>query len=143
VAILAAEAGLNRSGDLDSRGGQLAAITALETMEPEVSEIIILVIVCIVWTCIATPEFFKAMREIDTGGKWFKSELEKMHWTTEPAEGMDPVMTARFARCGCYAICSCVPLGTYIIFPYSLAVGVFLFLLVFGLSWYFLVKRGA
>lgn len=91
-------------------------------------ELLILFLICSVWTFISTPELAKRLHEL----QWFKN----------PEEKEDYLGRARVSRCGVYAMCSSIPLASHIIYPYNWLAVIIVWPLVFGISWRLLKKLG-
>lgn len=91
-------------------------------MEGLAREVLILFAVCALWTWIATPktaELFASMQFVKN--------------SDQPAR--DFVGKARFARCGVYAMCACIPFGPRIQYPYNWLVIIVLWPVVFATAW--------
>jgi hypothetical protein len=96
-------------------------------MDGLVREVVTLFAFCVVWTFIACPNVVEAVEKYQLNGR---------------SESLDKVAKSRFARCGVYAMCSCIPLGPRIHTPYNWLVVIVVGLAVFLLSWLILKRIG-
>lgn len=90
-------------------------------------EVLILGSFCALWTWIATPKTAELI-----------ASMQFVKNPNQPAT--DYVSKARFARCGLYAMCACIPFGPRILYPYNWLVIIILAPVIFTLAWQVLLR---